>query len=138
VGNSQAWIVKMLRWKSYSIPLILMVLAAGVSYIISRTPCPKFIYFISCFLLGLLSPRLAKYAISSLLRSETSDNPKSSMYNLDHARLNLELPPDCNMWMNMGYWKVSQNRQQQTHVANHSIEYSRILRGLRESASRDT
>lgn len=26
-----------------------------------------------------------------------------SVYGLDHAKLNLELPPQ-NMWMNMGYW----------------------------------
>lgn len=28
-----------------------------------------------------------------------------SLYGLDHAALNIQLPPTT-MWMNMGYWKV--------------------------------
>jgi hypothetical protein len=31
---------------------------------------------------------------------------ESRMYGLDHAVLNVQLPPET-MWMNMGYWEVS-------------------------------
>lgn len=30
---------------------------------------------------------------------------EEKLYGLDHAILNVEVPPR-NMWMNMGYWKV--------------------------------
>lgn len=30
---------------------------------------------------------------------------EKKLYGLDHAILNIEVPPRC-MWMNMGYWKV--------------------------------
>lgn len=32
--------------------------------------------------------------------------PSSKVYGLDHAVLNVQLPPQS-MWMNMGYWEVS-------------------------------
>lgn len=32
--------------------------------------------------------------------------PSSNIYGLDHAVLNVRLPPQS-MWMNMGYWEVS-------------------------------
>lgn len=35
--------------------------------------------------------------------------PQASVYGLDHAVLNIQLPPQS-MWMNMGYWEVSQQK----------------------------
>lgn len=32
--------------------------------------------------------------------------PRTDLYGLDHAVLNVQLPPQS-MWMNMGYWEVS-------------------------------
>lgn len=32
--------------------------------------------------------------------------PAGEVYGLDHAVLNVQLPPQS-MWMNMGYWEVS-------------------------------
>lgn len=32
--------------------------------------------------------------------------PSNNLYGLDHAVLNVRLPPQS-MWMNMGYWEVS-------------------------------
>jgi hypothetical protein len=34
-------------------------------------------------------------------------NPTPKLYGLDHAVLNVQLPPQT-MWMNMGYWEASQ------------------------------
>jgi hypothetical protein len=33
------------------------------------------------------------------------DGGQRSIYGLEHAKLNIEVPPRS-MWMNMGYWKV--------------------------------
>lgn len=33
--------------------------------------------------------------------------PRANVYGLDHAVLNIQLPQQS-MWMNMGYWEVSQ------------------------------
>jgi hypothetical protein len=32
--------------------------------------------------------------------------PRANVYGLDHAVLNIQLPPQS-MWMNMGYWEVN-------------------------------
>jgi hypothetical protein len=37
--------------------------------------------------------------------SKTEGEGRPTVYSLDHARLNVQLPPE-KMWMNMGYWKV--------------------------------
>ncbi|RDW59320.1 uncharacterized protein DSM5745_11015 [Aspergillus mulundensis] len=40
----------------------------------------------------------------SFLRKSKTSNETSSLYGLDHAALNLPVPPPS-MWMNLGYWK---------------------------------
>lgn len=53
---------------------------------------------------------IAIYLIAQLsgdnTRIETNYTAQDeSLYGLDHAALNIQLPPTT-MWMNMGYWKV--------------------------------
>lgn len=53
---------------------------------------------------------MAIYLITQLstdnTRIETNYTARDeSLYGLDHAALNIQLPPTT-MWMNMGYWKV--------------------------------
>jgi hypothetical protein len=46
--------------------------------------------------------------LTSLLRNQQQPQPptvQESFYGLDHALLNITLPPPS-MWMNLGYWKV--------------------------------
>jgi hypothetical protein len=45
--------------------------------------------------------------LTSLLRTHQQNPPAptESFYDLDHALLNITLPPPS-MWMNLGYWKV--------------------------------
>lgn len=39
----------------------------------------------------------------------TRNRTRSNLYDLDHAVLNVQMPPST-MWMNMGYWKVGETR----------------------------
>jgi hypothetical protein len=50
------------------------------------------------FLFGLLSTLLFALIAGRLLR-----RPKRDVYDLDHWKLNVNVPFDS-MWMNMGYW----------------------------------
>lgn len=43
------------------------------------------------------------------MNPKTEPEPESTLYSLDHAILNIPLPPPS-MWMNMGYWKVFSRR----------------------------
>ncbi|RMZ84440.1 hypothetical protein DV738_g833, partial [Chaetothyriales sp. CBS 135597] len=57
----------------------------------------------SWFVLGALFWPLVKSIQSARTRSHEGDG---SIYGLDHARLNLAVPPPT-MWMNMGYWEMT-------------------------------
>lgn len=58
--------------------------------------------------------------------------PRKDIYGLDHAVLNMQLPPRS-MWMNVGYWEVSDafTRKKFTSLeANLLLVYSRLSGGL--------
>jgi hypothetical protein len=57
-----------------------------------------------CLIIGVLLFPVSNYIFSSL-KSGRNGNTQKSLYNFDHARLNVTLPPPT-MWMNMGYWRV--------------------------------
>ncbi|RFU24966.1 hypothetical protein B7463_g11372, partial [Scytalidium lignicola] len=60
----------------------------------------------ACLVIGISLVPFLKYIIYSPRRGRKYDTSQNSVYNLDQARLNIELPPPT-MWMNMGYWKDS-------------------------------
>lgn len=61
--------------------------------------------FLYGWICGLLFIPFIKNATSSLFRYCFADSGEDKLYGLDHALLNIEMPPPS-MWMNMGYWKV--------------------------------
>jgi len=69
---------------------------------------------LACFAMGILLIPTVKHVLKQVFNTPWtqmgSENTQANdtnrrIYNLDHARLNLDLPPQS-MWMNMGYWKV--------------------------------
>ena len=71
----------------------------------------------SSFLMGWISAMivipLVKWCMRRLLDSSSNDR----LYGLDHAILNIELPPKY-LWMNLGYWEVRQLVQNQILAAS--------------------
>ncbi|KAF2264621.1 hypothetical protein CC78DRAFT_494731 [Lojkania enalia] len=63
-------------------------------------------YHVLSFFYGILFIPILRLILSRLWSVEDvqghKDGSRSSVYGLDHGRLNLDLPPS--MWMNMGYW----------------------------------
>jgi len=60
------------------------------------------------FISGTLLIPIAKFLLKKSTddaKDGESDGADNAIYNLDHGRLNIELPPKT-MWMNMGYWEV--------------------------------
>jgi hypothetical protein len=47
------------------------------------------------------------FSLNAVVNRDVADHESrpSKIYNLDHGRLNITLPPPT-MWMNMGYWEV--------------------------------
>ena len=54
-------------------------------------------------------PKTIERLFGRIVRSIAGVDEKK-LYGLDHAILNIEVPPRC-MWMNMGYWKVCKTCQ---------------------------
>jgi hypothetical protein len=75
------------------LPLVLVSAVFGLQHFVYRL-LPLSFSHLACFTFGALITTLIKYFLSS-----------RSVYGLEHARLNISLPP-TSMWMNMGYWKV--------------------------------
>ena len=50
-------------------------------------------------------PKAIERLFGKIVQSLAGVN-ENKLYGLDHAILNVEVPPQ-QMWMNMGYWKVS-------------------------------
>lgn len=50
-------------------------------------------------------PKAIESLFGKIVQSIAGVN-ENKLYGLDHAILNVEVPPR-QMWMNMGYWKVS-------------------------------
>lgn len=50
-------------------------------------------------------PKAIERLFGKIVQSVAGVN-ENKLYGLDHAILNVEVPPR-QMWMNMGYWKVS-------------------------------
>jgi hypothetical protein len=68
---------------------------------------PTYIYIAGCLSGAVLVPILT-YALKKTARYLFShkDEADHALYRLDHGVLNVEIPPRT-MWMNLGYWKVS-------------------------------
>lgn len=48
--------------------------------------------------------------------------PRKDIYGLDHAVLNMQLPPQS-MWMNVGYWEVSDTFARKTNSISLEANY---------------
>ena len=57
----------------------------------------------SAFTIGLLFRTLIASLHNGLFRGANNEGRDGTLYGLEHALLNLEIPPK-DMWMNMGYW----------------------------------
>lgn len=67
---------------------------------------PFGVYVAGC-LSGVLLLPIATFLLKRIMVSK-KDEDDHALYRLDHAILNVEVPPKT-MWMNMGYWSVSYN-----------------------------
>jgi hypothetical protein len=59
------------------------------------------------FLAGWISAIIVTYTIKWYTRHLYDSSSNKGLYGLDHAILNIEIPPK-NLWMNIGYWEVRQ------------------------------
>ena len=68
------------------------------------------------------------YFVTSFLYRRLVPHRRSDVYSLDHGMLNLQLPVR-HMWMNLGYWDVSQSRKRGTRINfGHGVDADPICR----------
>jgi hypothetical protein len=111
------------QWRTFAFSGIGIVVAIVVCWVAGGMPtassqCSTW-WFSGCsgtadsfpqsgFLMGWASAMVLlpvfQWCIKRLLHGTSSDG---NLYGLDHALLNIEMPPK-DMWMNMGYWEVCQ------------------------------
>ncbi|KAF2471794.1 uncharacterized protein BDR25DRAFT_367653 [Lindgomyces ingoldianus] len=94
-----------MRASGWTILSAILILLIGLPLVRKLPDAGTFPSTLSIFFGGVFFLPLCRRLLSRISRigaSEPHHGSSSSVYGLDHGRLNLTLPPP--MWMNMGYW----------------------------------